>query len=758
MLHLLREIVQEVNEARDLQEVLHIMVNRVAESIQTEASGVYLVDKQNERYVLAASKGFKPNIEGKISLKFSQGLVGLVAEREEPLNIEDAPNHPHYYFFPQMGEEIYHSFLGVPIIYQRKLVGIIIVQQREKRKYEEQEVAFLVTIAAQLGSSIATAPQRVLKRDYFYEDAKAPTKWEGKAASPGLVIGKVVISYNPDDLESVPYYLIQEKDKEKEWEKFKKALEKTKQDLEAIKLRWTQKLPEAEMVLFDAYLQILDSDHITQSVKNLINERHWAPWALKKTIKSLTRKFQAMEDDYLSERAHDFIDLGRRILGHLQLQEGLIKYYPDDTILVGEDVTASCLAEVPQHKLKGVVSIKGSVNSHVIILAKAMGIPAVIGTVGLPIFKLSGEVIAVDGFQGEVYIRPTRHLIQAFNQQASQDKANLIEVDKLNLLPAVTLDNRKINLLVNIGLSADIHAALSCHSDGVGLYRTEVPFMVKDRFPGEEEQTSVYRQLLLAFSKKPVVIRTLDVGGDKFLPYFPIEEKNSFLGWRGIRVMLDHPEIFLQQLRALLKASTGLNNLHILLPMITQTSEIDESLTYIRQAYQEVQEEGFDVVYPKVGAMIETPSAVFCAGHIAKRMDFLSIGSNDLTQYILAADRNNQKIADLYDPFHPAVLGALEQVVLAAKQQNKPVTICGEMASDPIALIILLALEFEGISVHTSMLAKIKWHIRQLSVVQAKAWYKTVRSFEQGNEVKQFLQEKLQETGLSLAHPSSMAL
>lgn len=758
MLHLLREIVQEVNEARDLQEVLHIMVNRVAESVQTEASGVYLVDKQNQQYILAAARGFKPNIEGKITLKFSQGLVGLVAEREEPINVEDAPNHPHYHFFSEMGEDIYQSFLGVPIIYQRELVGIIIIQQREKRKFEEHEVAFLVTIAAQLGSSIANAPQRILKRNYFYQETNQPKKWLGKAAAPGLAIGKVVVSYNPDDLESVPYFLIEEKNKEEEWLKFKKALEKTKQDLEQIKQRWIAKLPETEMVLFDAYIQIINSDHISQSVKTLIDERHWAPWALKKTINQLTRKFQAIEDEYLSERAHDFIDLGRRILGHLQRQEGLIKDYPNDTILVGEEISAACLAEVPHYKLKGVVSVKGSVNSHLSIFAKAMGIPAVIGTTGLPLCKLNEETMAIDGFHGEVYVHPSHHLIQAFNRQVSQDQANSVELDKLNLLPAVTLDNRKMHLMMNIELNSDMDMALNCHSDGIGLYRTELPFMVKDRFPGEEEQAFIYAKLLKSFSTKPVIIRILDIGGDKFLPYFPMEEKNAFLGWRGIRVMLDHPDIFLQQLRALLKASRDLTNLHILLPMITQISEIDESLLFIKQAYEEVKEEGYDVIYPKVGAMIETPAAVYCAEKIAQKVDFLSVGTNDLTQFILAADRNNQKIANLYDSFHPSVLGALEHIAFCAKKTGKPVSLCGEMASEPIALIILLALEFDSLSVHPGALAKLKGLIRNLSVHQSKRWYHIAKSFDRGSAVKQYLEIALEEAGLGWIQTSKVSV
>lgn len=588
----------------------------------------------------------------------------------------------------------------------------------------------------------------ILKKHDLHEEKTLSTTWLGKAAAPGLAMGQVVISYNPNDLESVPYFLIEDKDKETEWLKFNDALNKTKHDLLQIKQRWVAKLPDAEMTLFDAYLQILDSHHIAQSVKLLIDKRYWAPWALKKTIGRLIRKFQAIEEEYLSERAHDFVDLGRRILTHLQHQEGLIKHYPNDTILVGEEISAACLAEVPHHKLKGVVSVKGSVNSHLIIFAKALGIPAVIGVKGLPLSKLNAQMMAIDGLQGEVYVHPSHHLIQDFNQHVSEHNAKSVDLDKLSLLPTKTLDNRKIDLKMNLELNSDMHLALNCHSDGIGLYRTELHFMLKDRFPREEEQTLIYEQLLKTFSNKPVVIRILDIGGDKFLPYFPMDEKNAFLGWRGIRVMLDHPDIFLQQLRALLKASVGLTNLHILLPMITQVSEIDESHVFIQQAYEELKEEGYDIIYPKIGAMIETPSAVFCVEDIAQKVDFLSVGTNDLTQYILAADRNNQKLANLYDSFHLSVLWALEHIALHAKKAGKPVSLCGDMASYPITLIILLALEFDSLSVYPSVLAKLKWLIRHLSIQQAKKWYHAAKIFNKGSTVKQYLEKVLKEANL----------
>ncbi|MEO7558513.1 MAG: putative PEP-binding protein, partial [Gammaproteobacteria bacterium] len=297
-------------------------------------------------------------------------------------------------------------------------------------------------------------------------------------------------------------------------------------------------------------------------------------------------------------------------------------------------------------------------------------------------------------------------------------------------------------------LLSDLSISQNSDVEGIGLYRTEFPFMVRERFPGEEEQRLIYRQVLEAFSPKPVTLRTLDVGGDKSLPYFPIHEDNPFLGWRGIRITLDHPEIFLVQLRAMLCASTGLTNLHVLLPMISTVAEVDDALKLLRRAYEELIDAGESIVMPRVGVMIEVPSAVYQADIIAKRVDFLSVGTNDLTQYLLAVDRNNARVAELYDSLHPAVLQALMQVVAGAHRHHKPVTVCGEMAGDPASAILLLGMGIDSLSMSVVSLPRVKWVMRNFTRVQAQRLLEEVLQFEDAHAIRRHLNKALEHAGL----------
>jgi len=347
-----------------------------------------------------------------------------------------------------------------------------------------------------------------------------------------------------------------------------------------------------------------------------------------------------------------------------------------------------------------------------------------------------------------LFVRPSDAIRKEF-QRLQQEEAELTdELQELIELPSQTLDGKRLPLYANTGLLTDITPSLRCGAEGVGLYRTEVPFLVRDRFPGEEEQRRTYRQVLEAFAPAPVTVRTLDIGGDKMLPYFPVEEDNPFLGWRGIRIALDHPEIFLSQVRAILRADEGLNNLQLLLPMISGVGEIDSALGLVKRAFDELVEEGVKLDYPKIGVMIEVPSAVYQIPEMAKRVDFFSVGTNDLTQYLLAVDRNNAQVAGLFDALHPAVLRAIRQVVQNAHEVSKPVSVCGEMAGDPAAALLLLGMGVDSLSMSSASLLRVKWAVRSFSLPQVQSLLDEAWELEDAGAIRALLHGALEEAGL----------
>jgi phosphotransferase system enzyme I (PtsP) len=392
----------------------------------------------------------------------------------------------------------------------------------------------------------------------------------------------------------------------------------------------------------------------------------------------------------------------------------------------------------------------------VAILARAMDIPTVMGAVDLPFTQLDGRPIIVDGYKGSVYTDPSENLLKQYEAIEIEEQAFVKGLEALKDLPCETLDKYRLPLFVNTGLMADVVRSLERGAEGVGLYRTEVPFLLRDRFPSEEEQRSIYREQLSAFAPHAVTMRTLDIGGDKALPYFPIEEDNPFLGWRGIRVTLDHPEIFLSQIRAMIKASEGLDNLRILLPMITNIHEVDASKALIARVYNELIEEGYVVKMPQIGVMVEVPAAVYQARELSVRVDFLSVGSNDLTQYLLAVDRNNAQVAGLYQAYHPAVLRALQYVVEQGHAENIPVSICGELAGDPGAAILLMAMGFDVLSMNATNLPKVKSVIRSVTLEQARLLLAEVMEMTYAEQIQARVNRALREAGVTrLIRPSA---
>jgi phosphotransferase system enzyme I (PtsP) len=576
MLEILRRVIQEVNAARDLTGALNIIVDRVQESMGTQACTVYLTNDDDTRYVFMATRGLNQSAVGSVSLSNDEGLVSYVGERAEPVNLENATTHPRYLFVEAVGEEPYKAFLGVPIIHHRKVLGVLFVQDRHARKYDESEEAFLITLSAQLAGVIAHA-EATGALNVETDSASLPaSKFRGKVGAPGIAFGTAVVVYPEANLNTVPERKVANIDGELTL--FRVAINEVRDEIREMGAKLSDRLKPEELGLFDAYLHMLDDSAIAGEVEELILQGHWAQGALRRVIELHVANFEAMDDSYLRERGTDVRDLGQRVLAKLQFSTGGRDKFPRDTILVGDELTPSMLASVPRDCLKGLVAVRGSGSSHVAILAKAMGVPSVMGAEDLPIELLEEKPLIVDGQAGQVITHPNEDQIRFYQNLIKEEEALIEGLEELKTLPCKTTDGHRVRLWVNTGLMSDAAKSLDRGAEGVGLYRTEVHFMTKDRFPTEEEQKTIYREHLQAFSPRNVTMRTLDIGGDKALSYFPIEEANPFLGWRGIRVTLDHPEIFLAQVRAMIRANEGVGAfLRIMLPMVSSVSEVDEA-------------------------------------------------------------------------------------------------------------------------------------------------------------------------------------
>lgn len=748
MLDRLRDIVQAVNSARDLQSALDVIVSSVREAMATQVCSVYLLDSDIGSHVLMASEGLRKESVGHVSLQLDEGLVGLVARNAEPVNLEDAQAHPNYHYLSETGEEAFSSFLGVPIIHHRKVLGVLVVQHREKRSFDAGEEAFLITLSAQLAGVIAAAEATgAIQGVSPSGQRRADSSFSGISGASGVAIGHAVVVFPHADLSIIPSRQIDDIDAE--LSAFATALSSVRDDIRALSESVGQQLRPEERELFDVYLRMLDDDALGREVNELIRQGNWAQGALADVATDHVKSFEQMKDPYLRERAADIKDLCSRVLAYLQETDSTKqREFPENTILVGEELAPSMLMEVPREKLVGMISVKGSGNSHVAILARTMGIPTVMGVVDLPYRKLDGRPLIVDGYNGTVLTSPSEATLARYGEVLKEEEQFVRGLEALIDLPCITPDHHRVSLWVNTGLMTDVVRSLDHGAEGIGLFRTEVPFLLSERFPSEQEQADIYREQLQAFSPKPVTMRTLDIGGDKSLPYFPIEEANPFLGWRGIRVTLDHPEIFIAQTRAMIRASEGLDNLQIMLPMVSNLQEVTSATQIIKRALRELQEEGLDVKMPPIGVMIELPAAVYLTRALCQIVDFVSVGSNDLTQYLLAVDRNNPRVADLYSAFHPAVLNALQHVVTAAHAENRPVSICGEMAGDPGAAILLMAMGFDTLSMNASTLLKVKAVIRAITLSSAKTLLNDVMQMSDAESIRSCVDLALYNAGV----------
>lgn len=713
MLNTLQRIVEAVEQAPEFDVALQAMVRRVKIALGADVCSIYLADHEQKEFVLVATDGLRLPQNKPVRLAFGEGLISLSAEREEPLNIADASKHPNYKYVQGLSEETYRAMLVSPIIHQRQVLGVIAVQHRQAEAFFSDEESFIVTLAAQLASVFAQAETREQLEQQKYPWLRSVKAVPGSA---GIAIGKTYIGKPVAHL-----HLVVPKKTETpsvEIRRFRKAVLRTRQELKALATQVAEYVAQDTLAIFDAYQGMLDAASLGDAVENKIKEGWQAQTAVKLVVDDFVAQFESLDDPYLKERAVDVRDLGQRVLAQLQHVASLKIDIPESSILVAEEVTASMLASMPRGRIKGLISLHGSPSSHAAIMARSMGIPAVFAVDNVSLTYFEGQKLIVDGYSGDIFINPPAQVLDEYKLLYQEEMELTQEVDTQADPNPVTKDGEAIELQINTGFHLDTLENMS-QALGIGLYRTEIPFMIRERFPSESEQVDLYRTVFARHQGQSVTMRTLDIGGDKPLPYFPIREENPFLGWRGIRMTLDHPEIFLVQVRAMLKANIGFNSLKILLPMITSMDEVDDSIRLIKQAYREISsecaEQGQEIgPRPEIGLMVEVPSMIYQLETAAEKVDFFSIGTNDLTQYLLAVDRNNPRVAHLYEAYHPALLRVLDKVARKCTLLQKPVSVCGELAGDPGGAILLAAMGYKTLSMNAIHINRISWILRQM--------------------------------------------
>lgn len=747
MLSQLRQIVEQFSETANISEAMNLLVAETKATMSIDCCSLFVTNKETQKLTLMASKGLASQVVGATHFNLDEGIVGLIYQKGEPVNLAHVSEHPHFKYLPSSNEEQFKSFLGTPIIHKRQVLGVLVVQQREPRLFNKEEESFLVTLATHLASVLGNSVFELPSQSTLQ---KQSITLQGSPASPGICINKAQLLQAHLTLEEVE--LASTDDPEHEWLLFNNALQMCADEFSSVALTLKEQVSKDAFLLFDVYGHLLKDKSLINAVELQINRaRLCAKSAIKQVAQEYIAQFEKMTDPYLRERAVEIRDVAQRLLYHLTKSKEEQQDYSEPVILVAEEVTISMLAMVPADKLKGVISVRGGLSSHVAILSRALGIPAVLGA-SLPLQSIDQKQLILDGYAGTIIIEPEAALCAEYQHLLDEELEMKALVDADLNEQALSEDGQYVELLLNTGLDSHLESLEEGHFAGVGLYRSELPFMLSSAFPTEEQQVETYQHLFEQYKSLPVTVRTLDVGGDKQLSYFPIAEENPFLGWRGIRLTLDHPDIFLVQIRAMLRASVCSKNLRIMLPMVSCIAEVHEAKRLIIQAWQEIGNElslsASDFPLPQLGVMIEVPSSIFIIRQLAQEVDFLSVGSNDLTQYLLAVDRNNSRVAELFDSYHPAVLQAMQLIIEQSRLYQLEVSICGELAGDPVGLLILLGLGYRKLSMNAFNIKKVKYLLKYINIKELEQLTITALQAKDGASIREIYVHYLDAQGL----------
>ena len=702
LLRRLREIMAEPISAQDR---LDKIVSQIAANMVAEVCSVYVLRSDNV-LELYATEGLKREAVHHTGLGVGQGLVGQIAADARPLNLADAQSHPAYRYLPETGEEIYSAFLGVPILRAGRTLGVLVVQNRTHRTYFEEEVEALQTTAMIMAEMLAVGELEGLAQPGTQIDLKRPLSLNGVGLCEGVGLGHVVL-HEP---RVVVTALIAE-DADKEMARLEEAIASLRLFVDDMLSRDDIASVGEHRDVLEAYRMFAHDRGWVRRINEAIRNGLSAEAAVEKVQGDTRAQMQRQTDPYLRDRLHDFDDLANRLLrvlmnkGHGPTADDL----PQDAIIVARNMGAADLLDYDRDKVRGLVLEEGGPTSHVTIVARALGIASVGRASDVVSQVENGDAVIVDGIVGEVHLRPSTDIENAYAEKVRFRAKRQKQFGLLRRKAAKTKDGQKIRLMMNAGLLVDLPHLQESGAEGIGLFRTELQFMIAERMPKMREQSAFYASVLDAAGKRPVTFRTLDIGGDKVLPYMATaQEENPALGWRAIRLGLDRPGLLRMQIRALLRAARG-KALRVMLPMVTDIWEIRQARQLFDRELAHVRRHGhLEPETLQIGAMIEVPSLLFQLEELVELVDFVSVGSNDLFQFMTASDRGNVTVAGRFDPLSPSFLRALRSIVRAAEKAEIPVTLCGEMAGNPICAMALIGLGYRTLSMSAAAIGPVK--------------------------------------------------
>jgi phosphotransferase system enzyme I (PtsP) len=745
---LLRRLREVMAEPVSAQERLDKVVVLIAANMVAEVCSVYVlrVDGTLELY---ATEGLNKAAVHQTVLRADEGLVGLVASEANPINLSEAQNHPAFSYRPETGEEIYHSFLGVPVLRAGNTLGVLVVQNRARRTYTEEEEEALQTTAMVLAEMIASGELSAIAKPGAEPAARRPLQLVGTALNEGIALGHVVL-HEPRVV--ITNFIAD--DVPKELNRLEAAVETMRSDLDVLLERGEVVEGGEHRDVLEAYRMFAYDRGWVHRLEEAVATGLTAEAAVERVQSDTRARMLRATDPYLRERLHDLDELANRLMHQL-----LGKDYapardrlPENAVLVARSMGPAALLEYDRKRLRGLVLEEGGPNSHVAIVARALGIAAVGEIANATGVADPGDAIIVDGSTGDVHLRPSPDMEAAYVERVRLRARRQLQYLALRDKPCMTRDGEKIELMINAGLAVDLPHIDETGAAGIGLFRTELQFMVAATLPRPAEQFSLYRAVLDAAGDKPVTFRTLDIGGDKVLPYMRnVEEENPALGWRAIRLGLDRPGLLRSQVRALLRAAGG-RDLKIMFPMIATVEEFDEAkslvereLTHLRRHSHKLPER------VEVGTMLEVPSLLYQLDELLDRVDFLSVGSNDLVQFFYAADRGNSRVADRFDAISAPVLRALKSIVDKGRAYAKPVTLCGELASKPLGALALVAIGYRSFSLSPSAVGPVKAMLLELNARKAEALIQPlIESPARSLQIRERLKAFASEQGLQI--------